>query len=63
MYIIRRVSHHCYDLGAQVAEWLARQPPTIASRVRFPAGDLIPAPLVRMAFFLSELSSVLGWGR
>ena len=30
--------------GAQVAEWLARQSLTNAARVRFPAGDLIPAP-------------------
>ena len=30
--------------GAQVAEWLARRSLTNAARVRFPAGDLIPAP-------------------
>ena len=29
--------------GVQVAEWLARRPLTNAARVRFPAGDLIPA--------------------
>ena len=32
------------NVGAQVAEWLARRPLTNAARVRFPAGDLIPAP-------------------
>ena len=32
------------DLGAQVAEWLARRPLSNAARVRFLAGDLIPAP-------------------
>ena len=30
-------------MGAQVAEWLARRPLTNVARVRFPAGDLIPA--------------------
>ena len=30
--------------GVQVAEWLARWPLTNAARVRFLAGDLIPAP-------------------
>ena len=31
-------------MGVQVAEWLARRSLTNAARIRFPAGDLIPAP-------------------
>ena len=31
------------DVGAQVAEWLARRPLPNVAWVRFPAGDLIPA--------------------
>ena len=31
------------DMGAQVAEWLARRPLPSVAWVRFPAGDLIPA--------------------
>ena len=32
------------SVGVQVAERLARRSLTNAARVRFPAGDLIPAP-------------------